>query len=261
MNRIKFASTVVLLLFIGIAPTNAQAEQQEENPGHFGQQQKKQQAKPEEQNAPLKPGVLVIGFVGGFVRHNDLVHSEVQLAARLRKAYPSGVDVETFESYHGDRARKEVLDFLDINHDRILTPEEKSNARIIIYGHSWGASEAITLARRLGKDGIPVALTIQVDSVSKMHENDKVIPPNVVEAANYYQHRGHLHGEAKIRAVDPARTHIVGNFEFDYKNSPYNCIKYPWYDRVFSKEHTQVECDPQVWEQVETLIRKQIGPR
>jgi surfactin synthase thioesterase subunit len=44
---------------------------------------------------------------------------------------------------------------LDTHHDGILTPEEKRNARIIIYGHSWGGSEAITLARELEKDGIP----------------------------------------------------------------------------------------------------------
>ena len=35
------------------------------------------------------PPVIVIGFVGGFIKHDNLVHSEVQLAARLRKAYPS----------------------------------------------------------------------------------------------------------------------------------------------------------------------------
>src|SRR4029077_20400383 len=46
--------------------------------------------------------IIVVGFVGGFIRHDDPVHSEVQLAARLRKAYPSGVVVETFESYHGE---------------------------------------------------------------------------------------------------------------------------------------------------------------
>ncbi len=45
------------------------------------------------------PPVIVIGFLGGFIKHDNLVYSEVQLAARLRKAYPIGVDVETFESY------------------------------------------------------------------------------------------------------------------------------------------------------------------
>ena len=45
--------------------------------------------------------------------HDNLVHSEVQLAARLRKEYPAGVDVETFESYRGEEARQEILKLLD----------------------------------------------------------------------------------------------------------------------------------------------------
>jgi len=201
------------------------------------------------------PPVIIIGFVGGFIRHDDPVHSEVQLAARLRKDYPSGVDVETFESYHGENARKKILSLLDTNHDGTLTLGEKQNARIILYGHSWGGSEAISVARELEKDGIPVLLTIQVDSVSKMHQNDEVIPANVARAANFYQPDGFVHGQSAIRAADPARTKIIGNFRFDYKASPYTCDEYPWYDRIFVKPHTQIECDPNVWKQAEALIR------
>ncbi len=201
------------------------------------------------------PTVIVIGFVGGFVKHDNLIHSEVQLASRLRKAYPMGVDVETFESYHGKEAREKVLSLLDTNHDGPLTPDEKQNARIIIYGHSWGGSQAITLARKLEKDGIPVLLTIQVDSISKVRQNDAVIPANVAQAANFYQPNGFFHGQPSIRAADSARTKIIGNFRFDYQGSPYKCGEYPWYDRIFAKAHTQIECDPDVWKQVESLIR------
>jgi hypothetical protein len=204
------------------------------------------------------PPVIVIGFVGGFIKHDNLVHSEVQLAARLRKAYPIGVDVETFENYHGEEARRKILSVLDVNHDGILSPDEKQNGRIIIYGHSWGGSEAITLARNLDKEGIPVILTIQVDSISKVHENDVVIPANVAQAANFYQPNGLLHGQSKIRAADPSRTRIIGNFKFDYKAAPYMCVQYPWYDRIFGKSHTQIECDPAVWKQAESLIRSNL---
>ena len=118
------------------------------------------------------PQAIVIGFVGGFISHDNPNHSEVQLAARLRQAYPSGVEVETFESYHKGKARKRVLSLLDTNHDGILTLDEKQNARIIIYGHSWGGSAALAVARRLEKDGIPVLLTVQVDSISMFRKND-----------------------------------------------------------------------------------------
>jgi len=206
------------------------------------------------------PPAIVIGFVGGFIRHDDIVHSEVQLAARLRQAYPVGVYVETFESYRGESARAKIHSLLDANQDGTLTAAEKQNARIILYGHSWGASEAITVARELEKDGIPVLLTIQVDSISKMRQNDEVIPANVAQAANFYQPDGFVHGQSKIRAADPTRTKILGNFRFSYKTSPYTCNEYPWYDRLFVKPHTQIECDPNLWKQAEALIRANLPP-
>lgn len=200
------------------------------------------------------PSAIVIGFVGGWIKADNPVHSEVQLAARLRKAYPAGVHVATFESYRGEEAQKKVLSLLDTNHDGNLSSAEKQNARIIIYGHSWGGSQALDLARKLEREDIPVLLTIQVDSIRKLRQNDAVIPANVAQAANFYQRHGLLRGRAKIRAADPTRTKIIGNFRFDYTSTPYKCDKYPWYDRVFVKPHTQIECDPAVWEQAEGLI-------
>jgi len=210
--------------------------------------------------ASTKPPAIVIGFVGGFIAHDNPVHSEVQLAARLRKEYPTGVEVETFESYRGERAHRKILKLLDTNHDGTLTVEEKQNARIIIYGHSWGGSESVTLARALERDGIPVLLTLQVDSVSKPGSNDTIIPANVAQAANFYQTHGLVRGHHDIRAADAARTRIIGNFRFDYKTSSLSCAEYPWYDRLFVKPHTQIECDPIVWDQVESLIRSNLPP-
>src|ERR1700737_1308059 len=150
------------------------------------------------------PPVIVVGFLGGFIKHDNLVHSEVQLAARLRKEYPAGVDVETFESYRGEKARQKILELLDTDHDGTLSAEEKKDARIILYGHSWGGSESITLARQLKKDGIQVLLTIQVDSVTKMGQNDEIIPTNVTQAANFYQPSGLVHGKREIPPAAPA---------------------------------------------------------
>jgi hypothetical protein len=207
-----------------------------------------------------KTPVIVIGFVGGLVRHDDMVHSAVQVAAHLRQDYPAGVYVEVLENHLREKAHAKIVRFVDTDRNGTLSVEEKRNARIILYGHSWGASEAVTLARELGREGIPVLLTVQVDSISKPGENDKVIPANVAEAANFYQLDGFLHGEPQIRAADPARTHIIGNFRFDYKANPIECKQYPWYDRLFMKSHTEIECDPKVWTQVESLIRSQLSP-
>ena len=199
---------------------------------------------------------IVIGFVGGYVSHDNAVHAEVQLADRLRSEYsPRLVHVEAFENHRGAAARAEILKLLDTNHDGSLSAEEKRQARIIFYGHSWGGAESVYMARDLAKDGIPVLLTVQVDSVTKKYRNDAVIPANVEQAANFYQTKGLVHGESKIRAADPERTHILGNFRFDYSEHPISCTSYPWWDRFLVKPHTEIECDPNVWQRVETLIR------
>jgi surfactin synthase thioesterase subunit len=202
--------------------------------------------------------VIVVGFVGGFVRHDDMIHGPVQVAARLRQDCPSGVQVEVFENRRREAAHAEIIRLVDIDRDGTLSAEEKKHVRIVLYGHSWGASEAVTLARELEREGVPVLLTVQVDSVSKPGENDKDIPANVAEAANFYQQDGWLHGRPQIRAADPTRTHIIGNFRSDYKANPIRCDQYPWYDRVFVKAHTAIECDPKVWTQVESLIHSRL---
>ena len=198
---------------------------------------------------------IVIGFVGGFVGHENAVHSPVQVAARLRKDYGAGVYVEVFENRKREEAYKKIREILGGGRAGNLTEEEKRGARIIIYGMSWGGSETVALARELKGQGIPVLLTIQVDSVAKIGENDAVIPTNVAEAVNFYQVNGLLHGRAQIRAEDAGRTRILGNFKYDYKTKQLACEGYPWWDRVLTKYHTEIECDPAVWGRVEALIR------
>jgi len=201
---------------------------------------------------------IVIGFVGGFVRHTDSVHSPVQVAARLRAAYPAGVYVEVFENRRRGDARRRILEILEKTRGGKAFDDTKQQARVVIYGMSWGGSETVVLARELQQERIPVLLTVQVDSVAKMGQSDEVIPSNVSEAANFYQTDGLLHGQREIRAEDAAHTRILGNFHYEYKAKSLNCGEYPWYDRLFTKYHTEIECDPEVWNRVETLIRAKL---
>jgi len=205
------------------------------------------------------PPAIVMGFVGGYVSSDNIHHAEVQFAANLRKAYPAGVDVETYANHRYERAHQRILALLDVNHDGQLAPEEKQAARIILYGHSWGAAAALAVARELNRDDIPVRLTIQVDSVASFHQNDNVIPPNVEKAVNFYQPHGKLHGQKRIEAANPGRTKILGNYEFDYSKDPIKCKGYPWWDRYLAHPHTEIECDPKVWSQIEDLVRAELG--
>jgi hypothetical protein len=59
-------------------------------------------------------------------------------------------------------------------------------------------------------------------------------------------------------AADPTRTNVLGNFRLEYQKGP-RLRGLSWYDRLFFKGHTSIECDPEVWSQVETLIETQIA--
>jgi hypothetical protein len=203
--------------------------------------------------------VIVIGILGGTVRHNDPVRREVKLADHLRAEYSAEIYVQTFENRHRKKALRAILSHLSADGEAVLSDKEKYAARIILYGHSLGGSAVIQLARELEKRGIPVLLTVQIDSVNRVGQHDGVIPPNVARAANYYQPNGAIHGRSAIRAEDPSKTQIIGNFKFDYKAHPVACPEYPWYERAFAKTHTEIACDPHVWSQVEALIRQQMG--
>ena len=203
---------------------------------------------------------IVVGFVGGFVRHDDMVHSGVQLASRLHAEYGPRLYVQVFENRRREEAHQDILKALDTEHRGALSDEQKRNARIIIYGMSWGGSETVELARELEKDKIPVLLAITVDSVAKPGQNNRLIPANVAEAANFYQTGGLLHGEPEIQAADPSRTKILGNFRYEYDDKNVPCENYPWWDRYLVRQHTEIECDPAVWNRVDSLIRSKLPP-
>jgi pimeloyl-ACP methyl ester carboxylesterase len=202
---------------------------------------------------PTIRNAIIIGFVGGFVSRNDTKHPEVQFAAYLRDRYPT-IHAEVFGNHHGRKALRQVVDLLDTDHDGVLSSIEKKQATIIIYGHSWGATETVAFARELGQMGVPVALTIQIDTIAKPGHKASAISPNVARAINFYQTRGPLHGASEIVAVDPARTAVLGNIRMTYENRPINCDNYSWYSRTLNKPHHEIENDFRVWDEVASLI-------
>ncbi len=81
----------------------------------------------------------------------------------------------------------------------------------------------VLLARELERVGVPVLLTVQVDSVAKPWQHDDIIPDNVAAAANFYQPYGVIHGREQIHAADESKTRIIGNYRFDYHQAPVKC--------------------------------------
>lgn len=210
---------------------------------------------------PATVSYILIGFAGGFERHDNPRHGPVQLAQRIRQNLPTGDVIEVFENRHRRAAYKTILRLLDSNHDGVLSRQERSQARIILFGHSWGASAVVMLSRELDRAGIPVLLTVQVDSIEKPWQRDKVIPDNVAEAVNFYQPHGLLHGRAKIIAADGSKTQILGNYRFDYRKEPVQCSGGSWFQHIFTPSHLQSNCDPHLWSQVEGLVRQRMEPQ
>ncbi|HKT87332.1 MAG TPA: hypothetical protein VJQ59_02765 [Candidatus Sulfotelmatobacter sp.] len=206
--------------------------------------------------ATSTPRYIVVGFVGGFVRRTNPNQGPVKLAAKARRDLPGGSYVHVFENRHRKAAYKAILRLLDRDHDGTLSREEKAQARIILFGHSWGASSVVLLARELDRLDIPVLLTVQVDSVAKPWQHDGVIPDNVEAAVNFYQPHGFIHGRSMIEAADASKTEILGNYRFDYHETPVKCEGKSWFDRTFTRDHVQSDCDPRIWSQVENLVRQ-----
>jgi hypothetical protein len=206
---------------------------------------------------PLSQGqILILGFMGGREPWNNADRNVRKLALKLRAMNDPAVHVETVENKKRALAIELIRNAFDINRDGKLAERERASIRLIIYGQSFGGAAVVKLARQLKEMDIPVALTVQVDSIGR---GDKMIPSNVVQAANLFQQNGwFIRGEPKIRADDPARTRIIGNFEFDYSHKKIDVSRVPFMKKAFRVAHTRMEYDPDVWTKVEELILESI---
>lgn len=205
------------------------------------------------------PRAIVIGFMGGKVSPDDAIRNERIMSDRLRARYPRSVYFEVFENRRLEAAHQKILQLVGTTASGLSSASARPKTEIILYGHSWGASAVVTLANELQHDGVPITLTIQVDSIEKKGQRDAVIPANVARAINFYQPDGMLHGRAEIRAAAPAVTQILGNIRFSYSELHAECSLYPWYERKFIKTHIAIECDPVLWQRIESLIRDSLG--
>ncbi|HKA16915.1 MAG TPA: hypothetical protein VKN18_01245 [Blastocatellia bacterium] len=204
-------------------------------------------------STPLRQNqILVLGFMGGREPWDNEKRNVRKLALKLRSMNDPTICVETVENKKRFLAIELINNAFDKDHDGILDERERSSVRLIVYGQSFGGAAVVKLARQLKKMEVPIALTVQIDSVGR---NDSIIPDNVIRAANLFQRNGwFIKGEPEIRAGDPARTLILGNFEFDYSNKNIDISGVSIMKKAFRVAHTKMEYDQQVWDKVESLI-------
>ena len=194
--------------------------------------------------------------MGGREPWNNDDRNVRKLALKLRSMNDPRIHVETVENRKRALAIELITKAFDRDRDGKLDERERVSIRLIIYGQSFGGAAVSKLARQLKKMDVPVALTVQVDSIGR---GDGVIPSNVLRAANLFQRNGwFIRGEPAIHAEDPAKTTIIGNFEYDYSRKQIDVSRVPFMKKAFRVAHTRMEYDPDVWTKVEQLILSSI---
>ncbi|MFZ5928491.1 MAG: hypothetical protein ACOYX1_13720 [Acidobacteriota bacterium] len=206
---------------------------------------------------PLPRGsMVVVGFLGAWERRDDERRSVRKLALRLREPSLPGLYVETAGNHDRKRVRRILLASLDRDGNGRLSREEAESVAFVFYGQSFGGAAAVYLARDLERHGVPVRLTVQVDSVGR---RDHLIPANVARALNLYQRDpGPIRGEPAIRAADSSRTQILGNLPFTYVFRRVDMSGYPAIARRIGLSHWKMDNDPAVWAIVEAAVRAEI---
>ena len=234
------APAIVLCFFVGSAVVSAQRYQDFITPTPLGEGE-----------------TLVVGFLGGRESWDNHKRGVRKLALKLRAMKLPGVHVETVRNTKRPVALALVRNAFDRNRDGRLDERERASARVIVYGQSFGGAAVVKFARELDALGVPILLTVQVDSVGR---GDALIPPNVARAANLFQRDGFtIRGEREIRAADPVRTTILGNYRFTYRGKKIDLSEVSWFKRLLQRAHTKMDHDPEVWALVEKTILGVLG--
>jgi len=201
---------------------------------------------------------LILGFLGGFERWDDESRGVRKLAIRIDAMKLPNVHIETLENRKRDLAIKFIQNAFDRDQNGFLDDWERDSARLILYGHSFGGSAVVEISHELKKMGVPILLTVQIDSVGLVYD-DHIIPSNVKRAANLFQNDGWiLQGEDEIEPENPNKTKVIANIRFDYRDKNVDVSSLPWERRLFSIPHSKMDADPEVWATVEQMILSEI---
>jgi hypothetical protein len=170
--------------------------------------------------------ILYAGFVGAMESSNRKGSGVVQIRDVLRgSAYPD-VCSESFIPLSWESCRNWILRQFPVHSGPFTQAEIDEGPRIILLGHSTGGWAMLKVARDLRDKGIPVELTVQLDSVGI---TDYTVPSNVKSSAIFHARDFLMLLTTKnIRMEDPQRTKLVANIV------------------VKKASHLSITCDPRV---------------
>jgi len=170
--------------------------------------------------------ILYAGFVGAMESSNRKGSGVVQIRDVLRgSAYPD-VCSESFIPLSWESCRNWILRQFPAHSGPFTQAEIDEAPRIILLGHSTGGWAMLKVARDLRDKGIPVELTVQLDSVGI---TDYTVPRNVKRSAIFHARDFLMLLTTKnIRMEDPQQTKLVANIV------------------VKNASHLSITCDPRV---------------
>jgi hypothetical protein len=153
--------------------------------------------------------IIYAGFVGALETSNHKHSGVVQIRDTLRGADFPDVCADSFMPISWTSGRDWILTHFP-SHTGVLTESELENApRIILVGHSTGGWAMLSVARDLRDKGIPVELTVQIDSVGF---TDYTIPKNVSTGAIFHAWDALMFMTTKhIHMEDPSHTKLIAD--------------------------------------------------
>lgn len=200
-----YAVLIAALLWPGMAASAAPARPRAANKD--GAARSSNASRVEEGTPNCK--ILYAGFVGAMEPAGHKNSGVVQIRDMLRGPAYSDVCAESFMPIAWNAGLNWILKRFPA-HAGPLTPEELANApRVILVGHSTGGWAMLAVARDLRDKGIPVELTVQIDSVGI---TDYTVPRNVKEGAIFHAWDILMFMTTKsLRLEDPIHTKLVAN--------------------------------------------------
>lgn len=153
--------------------------------------------------------IVFLSFVGALESPQNKWSGVVQIGGLLKGPQFADVCAKTYSPYVWTDGRDWLLSHFP-SHGGTLTAEELKEApRVVLVGHSMGGWAIISVARDLRARGIPVELTVQVDSVGI---TDLTVPSNVRLAAIFHANDVLTPLTTKrLKLEDASRTQVVAN--------------------------------------------------
>jgi len=202
-SRLRIISLALSLLAYGLLPIAAHSQQSSDV---LFQSQSEIRA---EENRDKTCNIVYLGIVGGTEPSNNSHSGVVQIRDVLRGPTFPDVCAKSFSPYFWTSGFHWVLTHFPSHPGPLTKDELEKTPKIILVGHSLGGWAVLSVARNLNRKGIPVELSVQIDSVGI---TDHTVPRNVKAAAIFHANDAMFLLTTKtIKLEDPSRSKLDEN--------------------------------------------------